>query len=197
MKDNFDMKNLWAKQTISPQVTEEVLSNLNGLKRKQWRKLILINVLLIGSCVFIGFIWFKYQPQFLSTKIGIILSILAMIVYVYVYNRLIPSLKQMNLTQTNAVYLEQLKALKTQQHFLQNQAMAAYFILLGSGICLYMYEPAQNMTPFWVVFAYGTTLSWMAFNWFYLRPKSIKKEQAKLDDLMLKLEKMTQQLEEN
>jgi hypothetical protein len=197
MKDNFDIKDLWAKQTISPQMTAEMLSSFKTLQQKHWRRLILTNVLLIGTTLFIAFIWYYYQPQFLTTKIGIILAILAMVVYLYIYNQLIPSLKQMNFAQTNSAYLQQLKTLKAKQFFLQGQAMAAYFLLLGAGLCLYMYEYTSRMTLFSGILAYTLTLGWIAFNWFHLLPKAAKKQQAELDTLIQNLENISQQLTED
>jgi hypothetical protein len=197
MKDNFDIKDLWAKQTISPQMTAEMLSSFKTLQQKHWRRLILTNVLLIGTVLFIAFIWYYYQPQFLTTKIGIILAILAMVVYLSLYNQLIPSLKQMNFTQTNSAYLQQLKAFKAQQYFLQSKVMAAYFLLLGSGLCLYMYEYTSRMTLFSGILAYTLTLGWIGFNWFYLLPKAAKKQQAELDTLIQNLENISQQLTED
>jgi hypothetical protein len=44
------------------------------------------------------------------------------------------------------------------------------------------------MTTFWGIFAYGTTSIWILFNWFYLRPKQIKKQQSKLDEIIGKFE---------
>jgi hypothetical protein len=44
---------------------------------------------------------------------------------------------------------------------------------------------------------YGLTLFWMGFNWFYIHPKTVKKQQIKLNDLISKMEALTQQLNKN
>ena len=44
------------------------------------------------------FIWYYYQPQFLSTKIGIVLIILAMGIFVYSQNQSLGALKDTNTT---------------------------------------------------------------------------------------------------
>jgi hypothetical protein len=44
------------------------------------------------------------------------------------------------------------------------------------------------------IITYAVTLAWIVFNWFYLRPKTIKKQQAKLDDLISKFERINKQL---
>ncbi|MBK6772550.1 MAG: hypothetical protein IPG78_10570 [Ignavibacteria bacterium] len=45
--------------------------------------------------------------------------------------------------------------------------------------------------------SYFTTLMWIAFNWFYLRPRQIKKQRAKTDELIIKLEMLNRQISEN
>jgi hypothetical protein len=44
--------------------------------------------------------------------------------------------------------------------------------------------------------AYVVTFAWIAFNWFYLRPKTIKKQQGKLNELINKFEEINNQLKE-
>jgi len=44
------------------------------------------------------------------------------------------------------------------------------------------------------ILTYGITASWIAFNWFYIRPKTIKKRCAKLDALISKIEALNAQL---
>jgi hypothetical protein len=38
-------------------------------------------------------------------------------------------------------------------------------------------------------------LLWMIFNWFYIRPKQIKKQQDKINSLIEKFEEVNNQLE--
>lgn len=196
MNNNIDFKDLWKKQTISPPDIDELFSNLNQFKKTSLRKLILSNVLLIGTSAFIIFIWYYYQPQLITTKIGIVLIILAIVIYLFVYNQLLPSLKTIDNKLSNNKYLQNLISIKRKQQFLQSTMLNLYFILLSSGICLYMYEYTSRMTTFWAIFAYALTLAWIGFNWFYIRPKTIKKQQNKLDELISKFESVQQQLQD-
>lgn len=197
MNNNIDFKDLWKKQAVSHPNIEELRSKLNHFKRTSLRRLIITNILLIATCAFIAFIWYYYQPQYTSTKIGIILTVLAMVMYLFVYNKLILSYQTIDSTQSNSEYLQKLVTIKTKQQFLQSTILSLYFILLGSGICLYMYEYALKMTLFWGIFAYGAMLAWICFTWFYLRPKEIKKQQNKINSLIAKLEAINKQLNSN
>jgi hypothetical protein len=60
-----------------------------------------------------------------------------------------------------------------------------------------MFEYTSRMTLFWATVTYGVTLLWIAFNWFYVRPKQIKKQQANTDELISKFEILNRQLKEN
>lgn len=197
MDNNIDFKNLWKQQAVSPPNIEDLFSKLKHFKKVSLRKLIITNVLLIATCVFILFIWYWYQPEFISTTIGIILMVLAMVIYLFAYNKLIGFYKTIDADQSNSEYLQKLISIKTKQQFLQSAMMRFYFILLGLGLCLYMYEYASQMTMFWGIIAYVVSFVWMGFVWFYLRPKEISKEQAKVNGLIAKFEAVNKQLDAN
>ncbi|MBF4471810.1 MULTISPECIES: hypothetical protein [Flavobacterium] len=194
MENNIDFKNLWKQQAVTPPDIQDLFTKLKHFKGVSMRKLIITNVLLIATSVFILFIWYRFQPEFISTKIGIVLVILAMVIYLFVYNKLAVFFKTIDDTQSNSEYLQKLISIKTKQHFLQSTMMSLYFILLGLGLSLYMYEYASRMTILWAVVTYAVTLGWIGFTWFYLRPKEIKKEQTRVNNLIAKFEAVNNQL---
>lgn len=193
---NIDFKDLWKKQTVSQHNIEDLMARLKQFRKAGLRSLWKTNIMLFATSAFIIFIWYYYQPQFISTKIGIVLVILAMIMYVTVYNGLLQIYKDIDTTQTNQEYLQKLILIKRKQQFMQSTILSWYFVLLLSGICLYMYEYASRMTVFYALITYGVTLLWIGFNWFYLRPKQIKKQQAKINHLIAKFEDVNLQLKE-
>jgi len=192
--NNVDFTAIWQQQKVVQPNINELQNKLNRFKRNNLKKLILSNILLIATIGFVIFIWYKYQPQYLTTKIGIILVVLAMATFLLVYNKQFSNLNKIDDTQTISDYLKSLTELKTKQKYIQTTMLSLYFIMLSSGICLYMYEYTSMMTIFWAIFAYGITLTWIGFNWFYIRPKTIKKQQAKLDELISNFEAVNNQL---
>lgn len=192
--NNIDFKDLWRKQSVSQPDMQDLLARVNKFKRAGLRSLWIINILLLATSAFIGFVWVYYQPQFISTKIGIIVTILAMMIYLFVYNKLLSTYKNIETTQTNQEYLQNLILIKKKQQFLQTTMMRFYFAALTFGICLYMYEYASRMTFLGASLTYGLTLLWMAFNWFLILPKQIKKQQAKINALIEKFEEINKQL---
>lgn len=194
MDNNIDFKDLWKKQSVSQPNFEDLLARLKQFKKASLRSLWITNVLLIATSIFIAVIWYYYQPQFVSTKIGIIITILTMMMYLVIYNRLLNAYKNIDSTQTNQEYVQNLISIKKQQHYLQSTILSLYFVLLTIGLCLYMYEYASRMTVFWAIFTYVMTLFWMGINWFFIRPKQIKKQQAKINSLIEKFEDVSNQL---
>ncbi|MDQ6471477.1 hypothetical protein RB619_12555 [Flavobacterium sp. LHD-80] len=193
--NNIDFKDLWKKQTVSQPDMQDLLSRVSKFKKASLRSLWMTNILLFATSAFIIFIWIYYQPQLISTKIGIVLTILAMVIYLFVSNKLFSNYKDIDATQTNQEYLQKLILIQKKQQFLQTTMMSLYFLLLTTGICLYMYEYTSRMTVLGASLTYGITLLWILFNWFYIRPKQIKKQQDKINALIEKFEEVNNQLE--
>ncbi|SDJ55879.1 hypothetical protein [Chryseobacterium jejuense] len=196
MDTNIDFKNIWKQQTSPKPNIEELINRLKKFKNENLRKLILTNILLIATCLCIAFIWYHYQPQLISTKIGIVLVILAMVVFLLAYNRMFTVFYKIDNTQSNHEYLQNLYLVKNQQKFMQTTMLNLYFIMLFSGICLYMYEYTSKMSSVSGILAYALTLIWIGFNWFYIRPKTIKKQEGKIDGLINKFEEINNQLKD-
>ena len=190
-KLNFD--DLWAKQTVSPPQMEELFSKLSKLRRKNLTKLIFVNILMVATIAFIIFIWLYYEPGLITTKIGIVLTISGIIIYLFVYNLLLPHLLKIDENLSNSEFLKAIVQLKERQKFLHTTMLQIYFITLTLGISLYLYEYVSQLTFPWTIFAYAATLVWIGFNWFYLRPKVIRKEQDKLNGIIKKFENISRQ----
>ena len=161
MTDNIDFKQYWNKQKVETPAPEELIKKANQYKRKTRYKLIAANLILLATCMGISFVWFYYQPEFLTTKLGIILCIIAMLVYIAFHNTLAPLLLNHNLELDTKAQLKQLLRLKEKQRFQQTTLLNGYFILLSIGLGLYMYEYVVRMTLPWAVFSYGIVLFWI------------------------------------
>jgi len=194
MTDNIDFKEYWNKKKIETPAPEEIIKKANEFKRKARFKLIAANLVLLATCIFISFVWFYYQPEFLTTKLGIVLCIIAMLVYLAFHNTLAPLLLNQSLELDAKAQLKQLILLKEKQRFQQTTLLNGYFILLSLGLGLYMYEYIIRMTLPWAIFSYGIVLFWIALNAFYFRPKIIKKQQTKLNQLIAQLKDLSEQL---
>jgi Flp pilus assembly protein TadB len=193
--NNIDFATIWKQQKVSQPNIEELLHKLKQFKKSSIQKLIISNIILVATSGLVIFIWHYYKPQFITTKIGIVLTIVAMVIFVFSNNKLFSVFNKIDNTKNNNEYLQCLTALETKQKYMQTKMLGFYFITLGLGICLYMYEYTLRMTTVWAIFVYLITLLWISFNWFYIRPKTIKKQQTKLDELIRKFESINKQLD--
>ncbi|MDW9379914.1 hypothetical protein [Chryseobacterium sp. JV558] len=197
MDTNINFKNIWKQQTSNKPNLEELLGKLKKFRNQNLRKLIAANIGLITTSLLIIYIWYRFQPQMITTKIGIVLVILAMVMFLFAYNKMFMVFYKIDQTQSNNEYLQSLYVVKSKQKLMQTTILNLYFIMLSLGICFYMYEYTSIMTLGSGILAYAVTLGWIAFNWFYLRPKTIKKQQGKLDELINKFEEINNQLKES
>lgn len=196
MDTNIDFKNIWKQQTSHQPSIEELLGKLKQFRLENLRKLILINIMLIITSLGIAFIWYRYQPQLVTTKIGIVLVILAMLIFLCAYNRLFMVFYKIDNTQTNQEYLQSLYIVKGKQKFMQTTMLNIYFMILFLGLCFYMYEYTLKMSAIPAIIAYTALLFWIGFNWFYIRPRTIRKQQAKINELINKFEEINNQFKE-
>ncbi|MDG4651039.1 hypothetical protein [Chryseobacterium arthrosphaerae] len=196
MDTNIDFKNIWKQQTSNKPDMEELLGRLKKFKNENLRRLVVTNLLLIATCTGIAFVWYRYQPELATTKIGIVLVIAAMVIFLLAYNKLFMVFYKIDNTQSNSEYLQSLYVVKNKQKFMQTTMLNIYFIMLFTGLILYMYEYTSKMSFSSSAIAYIAIVAWIGFNWFYLRPKTIKKQQAKLDGLIAKFEEINNQLKE-
>ena len=196
MEPNIDLKNIWKQHSSEQPDKTELLSKLKRYKKANLRKIALTNIALLLTCGFIIFVWIYFQPQYISTKIGIILCVLGMLLYLWFYNRLTRCLKTIDSTDSTHDYVQNLQALVVKQKFMQTTMLSLYFAMLSIGLCLYFFEYTTMMTLFWGCFTYIVTLGWLAFNWFYFRPRVIKKERGKLDALIQTFKSINTQWQE-
>lgn len=194
MTININLKELWNEQSTVIPDHQEILKKADKFRMKGLRKLIITNILLILTSAFIGFIWYYYQPEMITTKIGIVIVILAMIIFLIYYNMMIPVLMKTDYSLNSNEYLQKLMTLKEKQKFLQSTMLSLYYVMLSAGIALYMYEYASRMEMLWAVITYGITFLWIGFNWFYLRPRSIRKQDKAISELINKLGSISNQL---
>jgi hypothetical protein len=193
-----NFKELWQGQESQPTINAAaIIAKARNLQRKTKLKIILGNLLLLVTMILIiGIVWY-YEPQMLTTKIGALLVIIALVMQIIASAKLIPLLEKSNSEQSNSDYLQQLLLFKKKQFFIETTIMSVYFMLLGIGLGLYMIEYAMKLTFVIMILYCGLTALWMAFAWFYLCPRTIRKQRQKLNEVISQLENLENQLREN
>lgn len=194
MSNSIDFKELWTRGKASTPDVNEIFAKADQLNRKTRSKIWRANITLTLTVSFMIFIWWYYQPQLITTKIGLTLVIIAIVVFLATTNQMIPLLVKTNVETDSQHFLEHMIRIKQKQEFLNKTMLTGYFIFLSLGIFLYMIEYAGRGSLTFQLVAYGITFAWMAFNWFYIRPKTIKKQQSSINDIINRLEGVNKQL---
>lgn len=193
MSSKDPLKELWSKQSMQPPQLSDIYDKLKEMRRKKIWTLLAVNFLMVLTICGVIFIWLHFQPRFIMTKIGIVITILGIILYLLAYNQLLPFLLKINDDKSSHDYLVSLLNIRKRQKYLQTKMLGIYFLTLSVGICIYLFEYVSMMPFPWSIIAYAFTVIWIAFNWFVLRPKIILKENAKLDNLIENVEKINAQ----
>ncbi len=189
----MDFNKIWKSQSVPGADFQALYDKIRGYKSRRLRKLWFTNIALTLTSIFIALVGYWSNPALLTTWLGIVLAIAAMLTFLFVYNRVFPLYRSLDQHTDSRMFMENLLAVKRKEAFLQKQMMTVYFLLLSGGIALYMYEYAVRLGWIWGAVAYGVVLLWMGFNWWVLRPRQIRKEEEKVNSLITRLEEVQQQ----
>jgi len=195
MDANIDFKALWARAADNQMPdSREIIDAAIRLNKKMRNKMLMANLCLVLTAIFIIYVVFHYHPAMWTSWLGAALIIFAILLTLAASGTVIKLLFKSNLDDDTTVYLQHLLHIKQKQEYLQTTVISLYFILLSAGVCLYMIEYALMMHTAGRVLTYGITVAWIGFNWFYIRPKTIKKRCAKLEAVISKIEALNTQL---
>lgn len=190
-----DLKQLWQQRHTDAPDVAQIISKAAAFNRRYRLRLIGSNILLLTTMTLIIAIIWHFEPAMWTTKAGALL-VISSIVLAVTY-----SLGMMRLTRTSAAQrdlqqaINDLHALKHKQSVMHSKIMSAYFLLLSSGIFVYMIEYAQRMTFAMGLTVYGLTAAWFAFNWFYLRVRIIEKQKKRIDAVIASLGSLERQFD--
>jgi uncharacterized membrane protein len=196
MSSNIDFKALWQQQEAAarPHINE-VIKKAKGVKRKTRNKLLWLNLALIATIVLYIFVpGFTLSTSMVTTKIGAALVILGIVFFLTVNNRLLVSLFKSKPETDTFSFLADLLHIRKKQEFIQTRAMNLYFLFLSAGLFLYMIEFVQKMGFTLGCVAYVSLLGWLAVVYFYIKPRTIKKQKAEMNAAIERLQAINDQL---
>lgn len=153
------------------------------------------NVILLLTLVYINVIVYTSGPAMITTIIGAGITSIALMLYLFAAG--MPKRgRDTAIDQPVKDCLQEMLQLKARQQFIHGRLLGLYFILLPTGLALCMIEYTGYMQPVAAIMAYTLTAAWIAFAWWYIRPRTIRKQQQSLHDVILQLEKVQQQLDD-
>ncbi|NDC42851.1 MAG: hypothetical protein EBZ77_15085, partial [Chitinophagia bacterium] len=129
-----DLGALWKSRNTPPPNVAALMEAARAFRRKHIVKLVRTNLMLLATTAWVLYIVYAWNPQMLTTRIGVGLIITGMLGYLVVYNRLLPLLLRVPEQANSARYLQQLHTLQLWQKMLHYTATHLYFLLLWGGV---------------------------------------------------------------
>lgn len=197
--NKVDLKNIWQSQNTDQGNLKELSARIDLIKKSNVNKKISASLILVFTSIIICMIWLIYNPKMVTSKIGIILIISSILFFIFSINKNLFSSqkKDKNEDKTNKEYLKYFINLKEEQKKIQTDVLNKYFLVLFLGILLLMYEFATEMDLIGSIIAYTTTVSWLSFVWWYIKPRIIKNQNNAIENMIKKLSIIQEQFNTN
>lgn len=192
--DSLNFNELWKDKQAAMPAHQEIFAKADKLKKNIRNKSLLMILALLATAVFIFIVWFNVDLEMATSRIGVTLIIIALAFGIVNSMKSAWQSNQGDMTADADKYLKHLLDTKRLQEISQTKVLSTYFVLLTAGLGLYMYEPASHMKMWGQVITWTVTMGWLAFNWFYLRPRAIKKQNAKLNAIIERLQSISSSL---
>ena len=195
MKDFEALKNIWHNQVALPKVShEDVLRKVRKTKNGFANKLL---IELIGMCLAIGmlgYVWISSPFRMWTTHVAMVIMISCCLYYLYVqirdYNRIKDDSLLLNKPEE---YIDYLKTYRSDRYNLNTSKYKVYTWFLSFGFLFYFIEIAFLASLWVTVIGVIFTALWILFCYFILMKRYIRKEEAKLEDMIQNLERLQQQ----
>jgi hypothetical protein len=196
MSSNIDFKAIWQQRdvVVRPDI-KEVLKRAVQLKKSARNKLLWANGIIIAvTAYYIILLSTNYHSNAITTRIGGLLTIIGFMAYLIVSNGLLLNLFKSHPEVDSFSYLTELVAIKKKQELVATKVVKMYLISISAGLTLFLIEPAIKMGVTWGSVIYIFLFAWMAFVYFYIVPRKVKKQHAEWSAVIEKLQAINNQL---
>lgn len=197
MQDFDELKNIWQQEEPKrmPEASE-VLARISSTKHALTQNLLKAIIQLVPAFVVVLLIaiFIKFESQ--VTYAGIIIILVAIIVYGYfVVRHYFDLAKDYSLLKPVEYLVVIQKQYEVRKKF-NTIGGLVYSLILYVGIILYMIEVAGHLTLVWQVAGYSLTTLWFLYVYFVLSKKVIRSENEKFETIINQLKKLSGQFEE-
>ncbi|GAA4138438.1 hypothetical protein GCM10022216_15570 [Sphingobacterium kyonggiense] len=191
----LDFAKLWhAQQTTEPDIKDLQLK-IAKYKKENVRKQIFANINLILTLSVLILIWVNLDQLEWSSKLGLSLIILAICISLFKFNKFYRKFNKLDQGTDSNTYLQKLLQIQVEQKNIQHKFINTYFIILGIGLAIYLWQFAVLLGSMNGIMIYAATFLWLGFVWFYLRPRITKKQEAKLNALIEQVQSQINQVD--
>ena len=195
MKDFEALKDIWHNQVVQPKVShEDVLKKVRKTKNGFANKL-LLELLGMGlALAMLGYVWISSPFRMWTTHLAMLIFISSSLYYLFIQIRDYNRIKDESLLLSKPEeYINYLKRYKNDRYILNTRKYKIYTWVLSFGFFFYFIEIAFLASVWITVIGIVFTAAWILFCYFVLMRRYIRKEEAKLEDMIANLERLEKQ----
>jgi hypothetical protein len=195
--DNLnDIKQIWMSADLNGLPGKgDAVKMIRRYRLKQTMKTAALILLVIFLFAVMIHVVFDYESQLLATRLGEACFFITMFILLGNFGK---SLKRV-LNKRDCSNDEFIAYLKAEQEALiafQKRTQVIGFVIVATGLYLYLFEGVREDTLI-MLSAYAILTLWLAFSWFVIRPRSMKRKMKKINETLNKLQKISIQLTED
>lgn len=191
----LDFAKLWHAQQTTKSDIKDLQLKIAKYKKDNFRKQLFANINLIVTLTVLILIWVNLDQLKWSSKLGLSLIILAICISLFKFNKFYRKFNKLDEGTDSNTYLQKLLQIQVEQKNIQHKFINTYFIILGLGLAVYLWQFAVLLGTMNGILIYAATFLWIGFVWFYLRPRITKKQEAKLNALIEQVQSQINQVE--
>jgi hypothetical protein len=195
--DSFnDLQQLWQTRAEKPAIpAKELILRIKKQRRNMLAGLIGTILALLATIAMMVWIFIGYHPVLPTTRVSIVIMMIAVLGAIFIKTQALRLLMgTIREDVSNAAMIAALQRLQQAQRTFNTVGISVYYILLSAGMALYLAEFVRGNLWFGIT-AYTLTFGWIAFTWFYFRKRGIRKQNAKLDNMISHLKTLQQEWE--
>ena len=197
MKDFDALKNIWQGQGELPKINhDDVLRQVSKTKKSFSNKL-LLEVIAMGIAIAIFvLIWLITPFRMWTTHLAMIILILCCLYYLFIQIRDYMRINDSSLLLSQPDdYIDYLKKYKQSRYRLNTHKYTVYTMFLGVAFLLYYIEIAF-LASFWITaLGVSATAIWFLVCYFFIMRRYMRKEEAKLEEMIDNLVRLKKQFE--
>jgi cytochrome c biogenesis protein CcdA len=192
--DNLnDIKAIWlTSKTDSLPTSAEIVEMAKQYRNKGLRKKVLLIAAAIAFTALEVLVIFIYKSTMITTRIGEGLIIAAGLVLVATNIRSIGRFYRFT-DYTNKEFIQFLEQTRINQLRYHKKTQVIGLSLSSMGLLFYLFETACEK-PVPGLILYLVMATFLLIMWFYIRPRNYRKQKAKLDEKIKRLEKIADQI---
>ena len=195
MKDFEALKDIWQNQVAQPKVSHEdvlikVRKTKNGFANKLFIELIGMGLAL----AMLSYVWISSPFRMWTTHLAMLIFICSSLYYLFIQIRDYNRIKDESLLLGKPEeYIDYLKRYKHDRYILNTRKYKIYTWFLTFGFFFYFIEIAFLASVWITVIGIFFTAAWILFCYFVLMGRYVRKEEAKLEDMIANLERLEKQ----